>query len=225
MVLKDNDENGSKKVRQSLTLDDPGPSIDTIGTVTPVEDCKILLEGGIQFAAVVVQMENVIIKLLSDSLGDQFNDKIQKCIEIYRQTSLEKKNSAQFNYFVSELKQTLISQKGFSLWQKLVDENLTLISSLEDSGSKYSDNDVLEFGKIELTKQVAEENDDDLVSVISNIKQFRANFYLENNFWKPGWNSRGVNSYLKLGGQLPTLNYTVKKILEISENNFNLKFT
>lgn len=177
MVLKDNDENGSKKVRQSLTLDDPGPSIDTIGTVTPVEDCKMLLEGGIQFAAVVVQMENVIIKLLSDSLGDQFNDKIQKCIEIYRQTSLEKKNSAQFNYFVSELKQTLISQKGFSLWQKLVDENLTLISSLEDSGSKYSDNDVLEFGKIELTKQVAEENDDDLVSIMENFK-YQANYFL-----------------------------------------------
>jgi len=159
----DNDENDSKKVRQSLTLADPGPSIGTIGTVTPVEDFKMLLEGGIQFAAVVVQMQNVIIKLLSDSLGDQFNDKIQKCIEIFRQATLEKKNSAHFNHFVSELKQTMISQKAFSLWQKLVDENLTLISSLEDSGSTFSDNDVLEFGKIELTKQVAEENDDDLL--------------------------------------------------------------
>ena len=180
--FKDNDENDSKKVRQSLTLADPGPSIGTIGTVTPVEDFKMLLEGGIQFAAVVVQMQNVIIKLLSDSLGDQFNDKIQKCIEIFRQATLEKKNSAHFNHFVSELKQTMISQKAFSLWQKLVDENLTLISSLEDSGSTFSDKDVLEFGKIELTKQVAEENDDDLVSIISNINHFGANFYLENNF-------------------------------------------
>ena len=145
---------------------DPGPSIGTIGTVTPVEDFKMLLEGGIQFAAVVVQMQNVIIKLLSDSLGDQFNDKIQACIEIFRQTTLEKKNSAHFNDFVSELKQTMISQKAFTLWQKLVDENLTLISSLEDSGSTFSENDVLEFGKIESTKQVAEENDDDLVSII-----------------------------------------------------------
>ena len=175
--FKDNDENDSKKVRQSLTLADPGPSIGTIGTVTPVEDFKMLLEGGIQFAAVVVQMQNVIIKLLSDSLGDQFNDKIQKCIEIFRQTTLEKKNSAHFNDFVSELKQTMISQKAFSLWQKLVDENLTLISSLEDSGSTFSDKDVLEFGKIELTKPVAEENDDDLVSIIKNFK-YQPNCFL-----------------------------------------------
>ena len=177
IFFKDNDENDSKKVRQSLTLADPGPSIGTIGTVTPVEDFKMLLEGGIQFAAVVVQMQNVIIKLLSDSLGDQFNDKIQKCIEIFRQTTLEKKNSAHFNDFVSELKQTMISQKAFSLWQKLVDENLTLISSLEDSGSTFSDKDVLEFGKIELTKPVAEENDDDLVSIMENFK-YQPNCFL-----------------------------------------------
>ena len=58
-----------------------------------------------------------------------------------------------------------------------MDENLTLISSLEDSGSKYSDNDVLEFGKIELTKQVVEENDDDLVSIMENFK-YQPNYFL-----------------------------------------------
>ena len=134
------------------------------GTVTPVEDFKMLLEGGIQFDAVVVKMEKVIIKLLSDSLGDQFDEKIQNCIKVYRKASLERKNSGHFNNFMSELKPTLSSQKKFSLWQKLVDEKMTLISVSEDTGSTFTSSDVLDFNMTEKTSEAIEEDDDDLVS-------------------------------------------------------------
>jgi len=160
------DETEAKKSRQidSLTLADPVPTIDTIGTVTPVEDFKILLEGGIQFDAVVVKMEKVIIKLLTDSLGDQFDEKIQNCIRVFRKASLERKNSGHFNNFMSELKPTLSSQKKFSLWQKLIDGKMTLISVSEDSGSTYTSGDVLDFNMIEKkTNEAIEENDDDLL--------------------------------------------------------------
>lgn len=166
------DETEAKKTRQiDVTLADPVPTIDTIGTVTPVEDFKMLLKGGIQFGAVIVKMEKVIIKLLSDSLGDQFDEKIQKCVEIFRKTSLERKNSGHFNNFMSELKPTLSSQKKFALWQKLVDEKMTLISGQEDSGSQFTNGDVLEFNMIEKTNEAIEENDDDLLSIDDLLDQ------------------------------------------------------
>ena len=172
--LLSNGNNESKKICQTdVSLGDSVPKIDTIGTVTPVEDFKMLLEGGIQFAAIVVKMEKVIIKLLSDSLGDQFNMKIRNCVEIFRQTSVERKNSAHFNDFMSELKQTLASQKKYSLWQKLVDDKLTLISSLEDSGSNFSGADVSKFNVIETTKDVIEENDDDDDDLVSFKRMFK----------------------------------------------------
>jgi len=158
------DETEAKKNRQiDVTLADPVPTIDTIGTVTPVEDFKMLLEGGIQFDAVVVKMEKVIIKLLSDSLGDQFDEKIKNCIKVFRKASLERKNSGHFNNFISELKPTLSSQKKFSLWQKLVDEKMTLISVSEDTGSTFTSGDVLDFNMTEKTSEAIEEDDDDLL--------------------------------------------------------------
>ena len=65
---------------------------------------------------------------------------------------------------MSELKPTLSSQKKFSLWQKLVDEKMTLISVSEETGSTFTSGDVLDFNMTEKTSEAIEEDDDDLVS-------------------------------------------------------------
>ena len=52
----------------------------------------------------------------------------------------------------------------FSLWQKLIDGKMTLISVSEDSGSTFTSGDVLDFNMIEKkTNEAIEENDDDLL--------------------------------------------------------------
>lgn len=175
---RDAEENGDetepKRPRtQDFQLTDAMPAIDNISTVTPVDDFQSLLRSGIQFTAIVPMMEKVIIKFLTESLGDQFDTKILACIQAYRSASLELKSSVHFNHFIMEFKSTLMQQKKNELWSKLMEANATLISVFEDTKSGYSESDVKAFASFEPATVVQEvqENDEDLVS--SQTRHFK----------------------------------------------------
>ena len=164
-----NENTDAKRTKtEDVSLSQDIPAVDAIGTVTPVEDFKTLLQGGIQFGAIVVQMQKVIIQLLSDAIGEQFDQKILECIKIFRETSLQKKISNHFNDFISEWKQTLMSQNKMKLWQKMVEQDLSLISVLEEPGSSYTSEEVNDFNKVDDKQEEKvndDDNDEDLVSI------------------------------------------------------------
>lgn len=179
----DNEENEPKRPRtQDFQLTDAMPSIDNISTVTPVQDFESLLRSGIQFSALVPMMEKVIIKLLTESLADQFDKKIIACIQAYRSASLEIKNCSHFNNFIADLKATLMQQKKPQLWSKLIEANSSLISVSEDIKSSYSNSEVQAFASFEppsTAVEAAQENDEDLVSLKrSKYLHFRLNILI-----------------------------------------------
>ncbi len=161
----DSFSSSSKKARESdVNLTNNIPSIDTIGSVTPVEDFSTLLKSGLQFGSLVVMLEKVILKLVSESFGDQFYVKITKCLRAYRDASLERKVSGHYNSFLQELKSALLTQGRPELWQKMMEASLNLISVEDDPKSSFSSDEAREFSKIQEAEGVAFDNDAALVS-------------------------------------------------------------
>ena len=49
--------------------------MDKVGTVNPSEDFLALLQSGLSFASIVVQLEDVIFRLFTESFEDSFIQK------------------------------------------------------------------------------------------------------------------------------------------------------
>ena len=100
-----------------------------------------------QFSAVVVQLEKVIMEFVTVYSGEEFIlQKIISSIKTYRRSSLDKKNSSHFNNFMNELKQTMTSMEKVksAVWPEIVAGNLGLISVNEDNDSSNVTSDEAE---------------------------------------------------------------------------------
>ncbi|CAF1177015.1 unnamed protein product [Rotaria sordida] len=104
-----------------------------VGTLTPVEDFKFLIEqSSPSFAEVCKQMCNIILELVHNSHGDALFEKALQCLQCLREICINKLEPKIFNDLELLLKKqasTIDGRKDF--WQKLIDEKLSLITSEE----------------------------------------------------------------------------------------------
>ncbi|CAF2593188.1 unnamed protein product [Rotaria sp. Silwood2] len=108
-------------------------AIRTIGTITPIEDFKTLIEqGSSSFTEVCQQMSTVILEFINNSRGDALFDKALQCIQCLRDMCIQKLEPKIFNDLEILIKKqagNIDGRKDF--WKKVVDEKISLITSDE----------------------------------------------------------------------------------------------
>ncbi len=96
-------------------------AIKTVGTITPVEDFKILIEqGSSSFTDVCKQMSTLI--LINNSHGDNLFDKALQCIECLREICIQKLEPKIFNDLINLIKKQAANIDGRKdFWKKIID--------------------------------------------------------------------------------------------------------
>jgi hypothetical protein len=98
-------------------------AIRNVGTLTPVEDFKFLIEqGSPSFIEICKQMCNLILELVNNSHGDALFEKALQCLQCLRETCINKLEPKMFNDLELLLKRqasTVDGRKDF--WKKIVD--------------------------------------------------------------------------------------------------------
>lgn len=123
----DGDENaeGSTTSFEAQTAATKKATIRTIGTITPVEDFKILIEqGSPAFADVCKQMCTLILELINNSRGESLFEKAIQCLQCLRDICIQKLEPKTFNDLQNLIKKqanTIDGRKDF--WKKIVDGN------------------------------------------------------------------------------------------------------
>jgi len=98
-------------------------AIKTVGTITPVEDFKILIEqGSSSFTDVCKQMSTLILELINNSHGDNLFDKALQCIECLREICIQKLEPKIFNDLINLIKKQAANIDGRKdFWKKIID--------------------------------------------------------------------------------------------------------
>jgi len=98
-------------------------AIRNIGTITPVEDFKILIEqGSPSFTDVCKQMSTLIFELINNSRGDTLFDKALQCIQCLREMCIKKLEPKIFNDLQNLIKKQATNIDGRKdFWKKIVD--------------------------------------------------------------------------------------------------------
>ncbi|CAN7998908.1 unnamed protein product, partial [Ixodes hexagonus] len=169
------DEPAAKKPRADLSMADLVATATTkaalpmafqVDVVNPVEDFKKLLaDKDHTFDNVCGQLEEVIVKLLNDTLGRAVHAKAVRCLRTYREASIERSNPGKFNAFMKKLKD-LYSTKREDVWEFLKKEAVQLVGKAECSKSAAEDDEVSRFyaveKKAEEKKEEEPKDEDDL---------------------------------------------------------------
>lgn len=120
-------------------------SVTEVTTMTPVEDFEKLLSMGLQFNAVTVQLEKVILELLNVAFSGPINTKILNCVKTYRKHALERHSAPLFNHFMLELKSAIFKEDKKDIWKIFNDEALTMITVEEDNSSAITTIEAKEY--------------------------------------------------------------------------------
>jgi len=139
-------------------------AIRNVGTLTPVEDFRLLIEqGSPSLAEVCKQMATLILELVNNSHGDALFEKALQCLQCLREICVQKLEPKIFNDLENLLKRqaaTIDGRKDF--WKKLVEEKVNLITNEE-----CVESNVL---PVEAMKFLEEEID---VETVANIEENR----------------------------------------------------
>ena len=132
----DGDENPEGSTTESATSFEAQTAatkkatIRTIGTITPVEDFKILIEqGSPAFADVCKQMCTLILELINNSRGESLFEKAIQCLQCLREICIQKLEPKIFNDLQNLIKKqanAIDGRKDF--WKKIVDGKYRIFS-------------------------------------------------------------------------------------------------
>ena len=98
-------------------------AIRTVGTLTPIEDFKFLIEQGTpSLPEVCRQMATLILELVNNSHGDALFEKAYQCLQCLREVCLDKLEPKIFNDLEILLKKQASTADGRQdFWNKLID--------------------------------------------------------------------------------------------------------
>ncbi|XP_052251500.1 X-ray repair cross-complementing protein 5-like isoform X2 [Dreissena polymorpha] len=107
--------------------------VTEVGSTTPVEDFLTLvnIKEEDKFDEACGQMQKRIQQIVLDSFGDQFYDKAMACLKCLRQQCCKNIEASQYNKFVKEFKDTLISKARRDFFDRMVLDKQCLITKLE----------------------------------------------------------------------------------------------
>ncbi|KAK7091978.1 hypothetical protein V1264_009592 [Littorina saxatilis] len=145
--------------------------VTEVGTVTPIEDFQDLISRKDEdlFEKACEQMQERIQQIVTDSFGQQFYGKAMDCLKALRTESIKKSESNNFNDFIQDFKDTLITKGRRDFWDKIIAEKQCLVSKMECEESDISKEEADTFmagevKKEEATPQQEETTADDLLA-------------------------------------------------------------
>jgi len=107
-------------------------TVQHVGTVSPVEDFKQIVEHQIQtFDMACNELRDQISQFILNSYGDSLYTKALSCLLALREACITKLEPNIYNQFLKKLKEWLPLVIKTTFWDKIKEEKLTLISSNE----------------------------------------------------------------------------------------------
>lgn len=154
------------KEAQALSL---RKTITEIGSLTPMEDFDALFRGGEKFSVLCIQLQNILVDLIFNSMSWEFEtEKISKAMMYYREQS-KTIGAHYYNDWVEGFKAQLLIRNNLEFFNDvIVKEQLGIISMDESETSIKTVEDVKAFyNTTSLTKKATVEDsvaaaDDDL---------------------------------------------------------------
>jgi len=140
----DENENIEEEVPQSSSIEDSASfesqaaakkkaAIRNVGTLSPVEDFKFLIEQNTYtFTEICKQMCNLILELINNSHGDALFEKAIQCLICLREYCINKLEPKIYNDLEMLIKkQTAMIDGRKDFWKKLVEGTRVLILALD----------------------------------------------------------------------------------------------
>jgi len=149
----DGEEPETKRPREDLEME---ASIAEVGSVTPVEDFRVLVGRGEALEGVALQLERVVMRLLATAFGGDMDSKVIACLAVYREEAARRRRPDLYNVFIRKVKES-IGGKG-RLWMGLVEAKLGL---LEQEG--LNDLDTFLLPPSQKSEPLEPEDDEDLL--------------------------------------------------------------
>lgn len=149
-------------------------SVTEVGTAQPIQDYETLIRksDSQSFTSASNQMADRILQLVNDSFLDQYYQKALECLKKLREESVKAQNPDIFNELMDKIKRTMMGNRRNDFWGIVKAEQINMISRLECSNSRITD-DVIEqfFGerdekKAEEVHEADEEDVDDLLDMM-----------------------------------------------------------
>ena len=109
-------------------------TLRTIGTVTPIEDFKTLIEQGtLSLTNIYQQMGTLILELIHNSHGDALFDKAFQCLQSLRDSCIQKLEPKTFNDLEVLIKKQATAMDGRKdFWQKVVAGRFNALASSKE---------------------------------------------------------------------------------------------
>uniref|UniRef100_A0A1B6EAK7 Ku domain-containing protein n=1 Tax=Clastoptera arizonana TaxID=38151 RepID=A0A1B6EAK7_9HEMI len=165
--------NGEIKMELDASMDDlVKSSIDHISTVNPESDFESILKNGVPFVRVCDELQSVIIKLFISCVDDDVKKPL-KVLAFLRKHCLDY-DPMLYNIWLGFLKDIIIERENHNIWELIIQESLSLITSKESEKSNLTMEEAKLFNEVK--KQTPESNKmdeimdaDDLVRYYKNI--------------------------------------------------------
>lgn len=137
--------------------------VTEVGTLDPVSDYRTLIgrKDIDNFDDASKQLQQVVLKLVKESFGDTYYGKAMDCVKALREEAVRHSETEMFNSFLRELKNDLIGTRYSPFWDKVVSEEVTLISSSECSDSSVTQDEAKQFISTEATAPAATPPDEE----------------------------------------------------------------
>ncbi|GAV03615.1 Ku80 [Ramazzottius varieornatus] len=169
MATIDGTDGGSAALGQ---INNFKPTVVTVGTIAPVDDFMTLIEDAsdTKFDDAVKKAAEVVNEIIFGFDGSLYAEKVLKLITVVRRECVTKNRTFMFNMFLKTFKADLQSKDLKDVWEKLVEEKVTLIDSQEASESNVSRKEAEEFLKVTAVKKAspkkaaAKKDEDDMFS-------------------------------------------------------------
>jgi len=123
--------------------------VSSIGTISPVHDFQaMLLRRDVDLVITAIdQMQRIIIKIIEDSIQNQFYQKAIECLMALRRGCVIEAESEKFNTFLRTIKSQYDApgKKRQDFWEFIKLKKISLITQLESDESSVSETEAKLF--------------------------------------------------------------------------------
>lgn len=135
---------------------------DHIGSVDPVKDFnEMFTRRDVDLVdRAIEEMQAMIIKLINDSINDQYYNKALNCLIALRKGCIDEEESESFNKFLRRIKTMYSTGKRKGFWELIKKNKLNLISSDECPDSNVTNEMIEKFYLDEIENPIEEKEDE-----------------------------------------------------------------
>ncbi len=143
-----------------------------ISTHKPIEDFKEMINYRYEDLTIpaLEQMRSIIIKFINESFKGSYYIKALECLKALRDVCIEADEVEFFNNFLADLKHVFPKEKYMEIWKLIIENKISLISSIENQRSKVTEQECAQWLSMIDKKEVITSTLNDLDQLIDDIE-------------------------------------------------------